>query len=432
MELRDLKRLVQTSPTDARITVETNKYGNTQAKAGLTVGERLTAWINNRKEYVTQNQNARTELAKTLRDSFGENFDTSRLKTLGNRALTTSQLATWIERGEKHLEKVAKKNGETAKSTLKHFDSALQQVCKAEGYKAPIHPKILEAVKSVVEMKIANHSPNLPPLKPEAADRMQLEILNALIAGFKTPENDRYGTSVFKDQPVLQRLVGFATKTDLTGNEFSIAARKLASIPYNKHTELQPEIFGLAAKSSSHVVDFIRNTDFSDIFSLTGRLHELLDGIGVDMEQASNRNMQIKNKQGEKLGPDETTAFTRTALSVAFERLDDKEVARLAKAFDSPAVRDLLGLFSGIASGFPVSQREFYAFPGQTEIVTKRTGEMLKDIMSLVQKHPASGNFRADSIEGTRYPNPESVPDQVWVAATDNLDLERGVLVRNN
>lgn len=427
MQIRDLKQLVQTSPGDARITVEVNKFRNTQAKVGLTGTDRFAAWVKDRKEYVAQNQNARKELAITLRETYGESFDTGRLKTLGNRALTTSQLATWIERGEKHLERTGRKNAETARATLKTFDAALQQVRKSEGFSAPIHPRLLQAAKSVVEHAISSQSTKLPPMKRETADRLQLDILKSLVAGLKTPEMDRTGLSLFKGQPVLQRLVGFAKSSPLDGAELTEAMRYLAAKPFNKHTEVHPEVYSRAVTSASHISDFIHYTDFSDAKDLIGAMNALMGDIKAEIDKGGARDLRTPNKPGAVLDNEGIATFRRTAEDIAFSRLTSEDVTRLVVALNSTAVKDLRGLIAGMREGF-ASGRTYVEFTQTTENLAVRVNDMLESIARFVEGHPASGGFTLEGLAITEFRTLDSVPDRLWREVIDVMGFEPGVL----
>jgi hypothetical protein len=231
MKIENFTRLLQEAPRDARITTGTNKYGNAEAKAGLTSGGRLVAWVRNRKEYVAQNQTARSELAKTLTETYGAGFDVKRLKMAPGRALTVRDVAVWIKRAETYTAKVGKENQSMAKATVRDFDATVKQIAHEKRYTTPIPSKYLEATRVLVEQTIAKRPPDLPPITGESAKKLEAELVTALIDGLRKQEQNVDGSLRFTDRPLLERVIGFTEKTSLTGVDFSRVLKEVASAP---------------------------------------------------------------------------------------------------------------------------------------------------------------------------------------------------------
>lgn len=430
MKIENFTRLVQEESRDARVTTGLNKYGNEEAKAGQTSGGRFVAWVRDRKEYQAQNQAARNAFAKSLKETYGEDFDVRRLADSGKGALTVRDLAVWIKQGESHAAKIGNQNRFTAKATVRDFEASLKLVAQEKNYKAPVHPKLVEAVRILVEETVAGHPTSLPPISEERATRIRTELIGALFDGFRALDQNADGSLRFKDQPLLERVVGFAQKTSLTGTDFSRVLREVASTPVNKNDKILPDIYTRAVGSSVHVLEFLRGTDFGNADSLCGNIRELMRKVGHDMEQASTLN---ETKFGQRrLDPEETTAFFTTAIATGVQRLDDKSVAELSKSLKSREVRDLLGLFAGIGAGFPQDKRglTFYAYEGQSNIIAKKTETVLQSIISAMADHPASGSFTTASTRPTAFHRPDDVPRKLMQAARQHQGFSDGVLTR--
>lgn len=426
MKIENFTRLVQERPRDARVTTATNKYGNQEAKAGQTSGGRFVAWVKDRKEYQAQNQTARTEFAQSLRETYGEGFDVRRLA--GKTALTVRDVAVWIRKAEVHAEKIGRQNEAMAKTTVEDFDGVLKLVAREKGYKTPVHPKVVEAVRTLVERTIAGHPVNLPPIGEESARRIRTDLIGALIDGFRDLKQNADGSLHFTDRPLLDRIVGFAQQTSLTGTEFSRILEEIASNPVDPHDKTLPQIHNHAVASSGRILEFLHGTDFGDADSLCRNVKELLRVVGTDMEQASKINDERFGKG--RLDPDQTTAFFSTAIATGIQRLDDNAVAELSKTLKSRPMRDLLGLLGGIGAGFPqnASGRTFYEYKGEDNIIAKKTQNVLESIISCIAKHPASGSFTTESVKPTSFHRPDDVPGKMMEAAKRHQGFGDGVL----
>ncbi len=428
MKIDRFARLLQEAPRDARVTTGVNKYQNEEAKAGLTTGGRIVEWVKNRKEYVAQNQKARSEFAKTLTETYGQGFDVKRLKIAGNRALTVGDVAVWIKRAETYTAKVHKQNENTAKATVRGFDAAVKHVAQDMKFTAPIHPRFLEATRVVVEQTIARRPANLPPITREGAQRLQAELIGGLIDGLRKLEQNADGSLRFKDRPLLERVIGFAQQTTLSGGEFSRVIQEIASNPIGKDEETLPEIFTRAVGSSVHVMEFLRTVDFGDATSLCAGIKKLMHEVGREMEEASNLNSTTLKKK--KLDPDETEIYFKTAIATGILRLDDHEVTKLSNALKSQEVGDLRGLLRGIIEGFPQDAHGqfFYAYESETEILAKKTETVIDSIISSVANHPMSGSFTSDSVHRTAFRKPDDVPENIMKAARTHQGLTDGFL----
>ncbi|MDN2583282.1 hypothetical protein [Aquibium sp. ELW1220] len=431
MKIENFTRLVQEASRDARVTTGVNKYGDVEPKAGLTSGGRFVEWVKNRKEYVAQNQTARNELAKSLTETYGEGFDVKRLKMAPGRALTVGDVAVWIKRAETYTARVGKQNETMAKATVRDFDATVKQVALEKKFTAPIHPKLLEATRVLVEQTIARRPPNLPPIGGESAKEVMSDLIGGLIDGLRKHEQNVDGSLRFKDRPLLERVIGFAHKTSLTGVDFSRVLKEVATAPVDRNDKTLPEVYNRAVDSSARVVDFLRTTDLGDADSLCGNIKELMHSIGLEMEEASILSeFTLKMK---KLDPDQTTSYISTAIATGILRLDDHEVAKLSKTLKSQEVRDLLGLLSGIGAGFPQDARgmTFYAYAGETNIIAKKTETVLQSIITAVANHPMSGSFTSGSVQKTEFRKPDDVPENIMQAVKNHQGFEDGVLMTN-